>query len=155
MTAAATAARPPLRHAVVTIGAIGAIAAAIWLIPASVQIVSWPTAGPVRVGLLAPLARLEWIAAAAVVIATLLVGWGWTTGRLVSMAAMLAPLWLLWLWTVPYLPWVADRIPMLLILAGPVRWIVAAIAVISAVGLHERAREWLQGDSLRVSRRAV
>ena len=46
--------------------------------------------------------------------------------RLARVASSAAPLWLFWLWTVPYLPWLPDRLPLLLVLAGPVRWVIAA-----------------------------
>ena len=36
---------------------------------------------------------------------------------------------LLWLWALPFLPWLPDRFPLLLVFAGPTRWIVAAIAI--------------------------
>ncbi len=36
---------------------------------------------------------------------------------------------LLWLWAIPFLPWIPDRVPLSLVLAGLVRWLVAAAAV--------------------------
>ena len=36
---------------------------------------------------------------------------------------------LLWLWSVPYLPGLADRFPLVLVLAGPLRWVVAGLAL--------------------------
>jgi hypothetical protein len=38
--------------------AAAALAAALWLIPASIHIASWPASGPIRIAYLAPLARL-------------------------------------------------------------------------------------------------
>ena len=52
---------------------------------------------------------------------------------LASLALVAAPLNLLWLWTVPYWPWLGDRLPLLLVLAGPLRWGVAALAIGGAV----------------------
>jgi hypothetical protein len=39
---------------------------------------------------------------------------------------------LLGLWAVPFLPWLPDRVPLVLVLAGPIRWIVAATAMLGA-----------------------
>jgi len=107
------------------------VAIAIWLIPASVHIVSWPAAGPVRLALLAPLTKLTiaLAATAAVLGAAALVASA--CGRLIAFSSALAPLLALWLWALPYLPWVPDRAPLLMIFAGPIRWIVVALAVIA------------------------
>ena len=46
---------------------------------------------------------------------------------------------LMWLWVIPYLPWISDRAPALLVLAGPLRWGVLALASIgSAATLWSR-----------------
>ena len=37
---------------------------------------------------------------------------------------------LLWLWVVPYLPWLPTEVPLLLLLAGPLRWVVAGFALV-------------------------
>jgi hypothetical protein len=109
---------------------VAASAAALWLLPASIHIVNWSSTGPVRVALLAPSSRLAW----AVVIAA--GGWAvvaalWTRlGRgLDDLARRVSPLWLLWIWAVPYLPWIPDRAPELLVFAGPVRWVIVLVAV--------------------------
>jgi hypothetical protein len=47
--------------------------------------------------------------------------------------AALAPLLLLWLWSVPYLPVLADQFPSLLTLAGGARWLVAALAAAGVI----------------------
>src|SRR6185295_14478085 len=57
-------------------------------------------------------------------------------------ARLLAPLLLTWLWTVPYWPWLPDRAPVLLILAGPVRWAIAAVAIAGAFGAWVQSRGW-------------
>jgi hypothetical protein len=108
-----------------------AVASAIWLAPASIHIVGWRVAGPVRVALLAPLSRLWW-------------AWGFTTvaigvvaalarsrnrPALGALARVAAPLALLLLWVVPFLPWLPDRAPLLLVLTGPLRWVIAGCAV--------------------------
>jgi len=106
------------------------LAIAAWLLPASVQIVSWGAAGPTRVAQLAPLATL-WLAlivssAGVTAMAMLQI----KSGRsLDALSARLLPLGWLLLWLVPYLPWLPDRAPLLLIFAGPLRWAVAAIAI--------------------------
>ena len=59
---------------VALLGAVAAaVAAALWLIPASVHIVSWPAAGPVRVALFPSLRSLELIAAVTALVFALLV----------------------------------------------------------------------------------
>jgi hypothetical protein len=111
----------------------GAIAAMLWLVPASVQIVSWPDGGPVRVAYLAPLSQLyEAVAVAALLVAAFAAGWKLTGRAVGDLCGILAPILCLWLWVVPFLPWLPDRAPLLLVLAGPVRWAVAACAVAAA-----------------------
>src|SRR5262249_40181266 len=58
------------------------------------------------------------------------------------LAAALDPFVLLWLWTVPYLPWLPDRAPVLLALAGPLRWGVVGLALFSALLALAVARNW-------------
>lgn len=118
-----------------------AAAMAVWLLPASIRIVQWPPAGPVRLALLAPAWQLVALLVAGFVVAAGLVGNGvgrrrggatWTSGPpapLKAVAQQTAPLLWLLLWAVPYLPAVPDRWPLLLVFAGPLRWfVVAAIA---------------------------
>ena len=47
---------------------------------------------------------------------------------------------LLWLWTLPYWPWLPDRAPALLILAGPLRWVIAAAALLGVAMAWTRER---------------
>ena len=103
-----------------------AVAVAIWLMPASVHIVDWPDSGPHRLALLASRTRL------AVLLAFSLAGGAALVFR-GALPGALAWLCLLWLWALPFLPWLADRFPLLLIFAGPLRWLVAAIAVAGAM----------------------
>lgn len=130
------------------VSACFAMAVAAWLVPASVRIVQWPDAGPVRLALLSPTWQLAaWLVLAAVVAAVVLWrGSEWTRD--------MAPLSLLWLWTVPFLPWLPDRLPLLLVLGGPIRWILLAVALVLL------CRRFLPVDSLTtwlagLSRRAI
>jgi hypothetical protein len=103
----------------------------IWLWPASVHIVSWPKTGPQRVAVVAPLSRLWWILAAALIAAGVI--WLWPPRTVESRRRRghtLAPLLLLTLCVVPYLPWLPDRVPVLLIFAGPLRAVVVLIACV-------------------------
>src|SRR5580692_3029312 len=106
-----------------------ALASAIWLAPASIHIVSWPSAGPVRVGLLAPLSRLWWGLGSVCVVMGLIAALvrlrSVDRAALDAFARVVAPLALLLLWSVPYLPWLPDRAPLLLALSGPLRWGIA------------------------------
>ena len=109
--------------AVAAVAGIAAVAVAIWLIPASIHIVEWTADGPHRLGLFASRARLTAVLAAAVLGAGALFlvddgrrgAFGW--------------LCLLWLWALPFLPWIPDRFPLVLIFAGPLRWVVAGVAL--------------------------
>ena len=106
------------------------IAVAVWLIPASVHVVGWTGGVATRVALVPPLDGLVRLlgAAGAVVLATALATWR-RPDRVTAFARTAAPLGWLGLWAIPYLPWLPDRLPLLLVLAGPVRWIVAAGAL--------------------------
>ena len=122
--------------------ASGAVALSAWLLPASVHVVGWDAAGPQRLAHV----RSWWELAAWLMVAVSVAAAA--RGRLGPLATArwtrrLAPLNLLWLWTVPYLPGLPERIPLLLVLAGPVRWVVLASAVIGC-GLVWRER---RGDS--------
>ncbi|MDR1989589.1 MAG: hypothetical protein LBQ09_05090, partial [Acidobacteriaceae bacterium] len=104
----------------VNASACGAIATALWLLPASVHIVQWSST-PTRLALLLP----AWQFAAALVaalLAAIAVTWRSPASR-----HILAPFNFLWLWAIPYLPWLPDRWPLLLVLAGPLRWIVPSL----------------------------
>jgi hypothetical protein len=121
--------RSAVRDALIILAAAGGLAAAVWLEPASSLIVGWPGSGPERIALLGRASRLVWaVSAAFALAATLLVLVKGAARR--KAATLAAPLCLLWLWVVPYLPWLPDRLPLLLALAGPARWIVAAAAAV-------------------------
>jgi hypothetical protein len=116
-----------------------AAAFALWLIPASVHIASWGAGGPIRIAYLAPIGRLVVLLVACGAAAGLLVAYARRRhAALQDLAARLSPLLLLWLWTVPYLPWLPDRSPLLLVFAGPLRWAIAAGAVL---GVAARAAD--------------
>ena len=123
--------RPPggARPRITIAMASGAVAAAAWLWPATVEIAAWPASGPHRIAVFAPLYRLWFIAAAVVVLAGLGVIAASRANVSRRLASIVAPLNLLWVWTVPYWPWLPDRLPLLVALAGPLRLGFAALAI--------------------------
>jgi hypothetical protein len=132
-----------------------AVAVAAWLLPSSVHIVDWPAAGPVRGAFIAPTSRLAVYSAAAVACAAILIALSFRFEAARRIADRMGPLAWLWLWAVPYLPWVPDRMPLLLVLAGPLRWVVAAFAVGSAVRADALAMKGLAPLSRAPSRVVV
>jgi hypothetical protein len=114
--------------------AVWGVAVAIWLVPASVHIIFWPASGPMRIALMPPLSRV-WLSLAltAGVAASVASVWRRRGGSFDALARMVAPLGLLLAWIVPYLPWLPDRAPLLLVLAGPLRWAVAAVALVATI----------------------
>jgi hypothetical protein len=94
------------------------VALAIWLLPASIHIVDWSGDRAVRVALFAPLWKFWAALAGAIVVVTV-----------ADRRVRVWPIALLWLWAVPYLPWLPDRAPALLVFAGPLRWAVLALAL--------------------------
>jgi hypothetical protein len=120
------------------------VALAVWLMPASIHIVDWAADGPARIALLAPLWQL-WTALA---VAALLTGViHAAVGAPGSSDAWIAPLGLMWLWVVPYLPWIPDRAPALLVLAGPLRWAVVAMAVGGSIATFAPAMSRVEGPA--------
>jgi hypothetical protein len=126
------AARPSWRYVLVIVAGLEALAAAIWLIPASIHVVEWPASGPSRVALFAPQARLLWLGLGALAAGAVVIARATDSKAPARLAGVAGALCLLWLWTVPYLPWLPDRIPMLLVLAGPSRWLIASLAIVAA-----------------------
>src|SRR5439155_17576186 len=57
-------------------------------------------------------------------------------------AAATAPLALLWAWVVQDAPWLPDRLPLLLVLAGPLRWAVAPAAIAGLVFRRVPVIDW-------------
>lgn len=135
------------------VSAIAAAGIAIWLLPASVHIVDWPRGGPHRVAVFAPLYQLWAIGAAAAAVAIGLLTIGWRRGGMSRIAYGVTPLNVLWVWTVPYWPWLPDRLPLLVALAGPMRWVFATLAILNMAGRIAAApwRVW----SLRPGRRTI
>ena len=103
--------------------ACAAIAMAAWLARASIHIDSWPASGPERVAYVAPVAEFLWAVALAITAfaAAVLIARRAGDRDLEVTARVLSPLQWLWLWTVPFWPVVPDRLPLLLVFAGPVR----------------------------------
>jgi hypothetical protein len=136
-----------------------ALASAIWLAPASIHIVSWPSAGPVRVALLAPFSRLWWALGSMCVVIGLIAALvrlrSGERAALGAFARVVAPLALLLLWSVPFLPWLPDRAPLLLALAGPLRWVVAAGAVVGTLASCTGLLGWSRSVSRLPGRRTV
>src|SRR5688500_9154949 len=106
---------------------IGAAVVAAWLVPAAVHIMRGTDQGPQRLALFASRNLLVALVVVAAIAGAVL----WRTGRL--RAEAFGWLCLLWLWEVPYLPWLPDRFPLLLVLAGPLRWLILAVAVWGAI----------------------
>lgn len=129
MTSAATLSGARWRRAAVAVLALEATAVAIWLEPASVQIVRWPATGPVRAALFGPQYQLFWLAGIAAVAAAGVLAWARPASRADRVARALGPLCLLWTWTLPFLPWIPDRVPLVLALAGPIRWLIVFVAL--------------------------
>jgi len=98
---------------------------ALWLAPASMHIVGWSAAGADRVAVFAPLYWL-WIAIGGAVAAAALLSRRVPVRRAVWLNA-------LWLWVVPYLPWLGAKAPLVLLLAGPIKWWIAAVAIVSVI----------------------
>lgn len=126
-------------------GAMAAVGVAFWLLPASVHIVSW-TRRAERVAVFVPQYMLTRILVAAVAVAVGLTALSHRRRDGVArLATVLAPLNLLWLWTLPFLPWLGDRLPLLLVLAGPIRWGIAALALggLATRAVRGRMCTWL------------
>jgi hypothetical protein len=126
------------------------VGVAAWLAPASVYPVSWTSGGTARAALLPAWSVLAWfIAASLVAVAALTAFWvsrGWS---LPTLRRTLAPLALLGLWVLPYAPWLADQCPLLLVLAGPLKFIILAGALVGCVANLASSR------ALRVPRLSI
>jgi len=111
-----------------------AVAVAAYLSLATVEIVAWPAGGPVRVALLAPLSVLWWaLIASGTTFSLAAVAWRHSGADPERLGRAATRLWLLLLTVVPFLPWLPDKAPLLLVLAGPLRWAIYLAAVGGAV----------------------
>lgn len=112
-------------------GLVAAMAAAAIAAHARVVIVDWDTGGARRLAVFtAGAAPWAWAVGLAGVAAG--VTWAARTWAGLTRAEILragTPLGLLALWLVPALPALPERWPMLLLLGGPLRWVVALVAV--------------------------
>lgn len=138
------------RAQLVVLSALLAIAVSLWLAPASVHIVSWPASGPVRLALLSPTWQLVLWCSAAVFLSGLIV----VTSRARTLALILTPFQILWLGVLPYLPWLPDRLPLLLLFAGPIQIVLALIAAARAL-LVWRGASGVSSAVAAVGRRTV
>jgi hypothetical protein len=139
----------------ITISCLGA-GVAVWLLPATVEIATWTEAGPERLALLASPSRLWFSLAAALAIAAVLIAAGPNAAaQRSSRARIVAPLSILWLWAVPFLPWLPDRAPILMVLAGPLRWLAGLAAVIGVVSACASIRAWPVPRVPPLNRRAI
>ncbi len=141
------------RQAAKVVVAFEALAVAVWLVPASVHIVAWPDAGPSRIALFASRARLMWLTAGGLAAAFALLGRG--GARVPALSDRVAPFAILWLWAVPFLPWLPDRLPLLLVFAGPLRWLVLALAVSAALRLDRAISRALEQERRLPGRRSI
>ncbi len=140
------------RDAAALIASLEAIAVAIWLLPASVHIVRWGERGPERLALLGSRAGLLWLVGGAFAVAAGVIV---LAGKRRLPTARIAPLMLLWLWAIPYLPWLPDQAPLLLVFAGPVRWVVAAVAAAGALGVDRGVRALLADERRLPGRKTI
>jgi hypothetical protein len=117
---------------------------ATWLLPASITINSWSRAGMDRVAIFAPLYRL-WVVLG---VSAALAGFLWLGGdrspnARARRALVIAPAAALWLWTVPFVPWLGEQFPLLLLLGGPLRWPIAAAVSVTIAWRIFPVRTWV------------
>ena len=108
------------------------IAVAGWLVPASVHVVAWQGDAARRVVLLASLPSLAvWLLVSAAVVLGLVM---WLpTASQQRLGRVVVPLSILLLWAIPFLPVLPDHFPLMLTLAGPLRWLVAGLGVVGCL----------------------
>lgn len=134
-----------------------ALGVAAWLVPASIHIVSWGSSGRIgRVALFASPFYLRWALGIALFVALAL----WFLGPCDDEARgrrayAVAPLSAVWAWGVPFLPWLPDRFPLLLVLAGPLRWIIAAAAAVAVCMRIASGWEWRAPALPQLGRKTV
>ena len=113
--------------------ACAATALAIWLVPASVHVVGWDGDQVSMLSLLPPVSRLGLILGVTVAVGVVLGVVVHRRERLPQLARIVAPLTLLFFWVLPFLPVIPEHLPLLLVLGGPVRWVMAALACLGCV----------------------
>jgi hypothetical protein len=139
----------------ITMSCLGAAVAA-WLLPATVEITTWTKTSAERFALLPPVSRLWLLLVAAITAATVLIVAGPNAAaQRARRAQIVAPLSILWLWAVPFLPWLPDRTPILMVLAGPLRWLAGLAALIGVVSAWASVRTWRVPRVPLSNRRAI
>lgn len=128
------------------------LAVFLWLIPSSIEITAWSRSSLDRVALLAPLFTL-WIALAAGAALAAALWWGGsrTAAARARKASVVAPAAALWLTAVPYAPLLADRFPLLLLLAAPLKWVLAAAVVVTIAARWIRTPHPPQAQRVRAA----
>jgi hypothetical protein len=145
-----------VRDGLITIAACLGTSVAAWLVRASVHITTWTSDGPARIALVPPRATLAVAIAGGFVAAALAIGFTARSAQSgARLARIIAPLGILWLWTLPYVPWLPDHLPALVALAGPVRWLIAGVAVGGVAAFWARSCGWHLPTSSRFGRPAV
>jgi hypothetical protein len=127
------------------------------LLPATVHVVSWGNSGGAgRVALLAPLFLLRWSLAGGLALAA--AAWWWPAGDHQARsrrAWCLAPLSALWLWLVPFLPWLSDRFPLILVFGGPLRLLLGGAAILAVLVRVADVSRWRWRVPVRPGRRTA
>ena len=116
--------------AVRVLPAIFATGFAIWLTPATVHLVNFGTSGGRRVIFVPSIVALVLaLLVAAGLVGLLTIIARRASGSSADATRVSAPLNLFWLCVIPFLPGLPDQVPLVLLLAGPVRWAIGITAV--------------------------
>ncbi len=109
------------------------VAAALWLEPASLYLVDWQGPRAEIVGVFAPFERIWWMLVLTTAVSIL-----WHVSRAQNaprtLSSAVGPFALFGLWILPFAPAAASLFPLLMIFAGPVRWLVAIVASLRLAG---------------------
>ncbi len=109
------------------------VAVSLWLQPSSVHLVEWGAERPQVVLLLPALWKLIGACALVVIIGTVLYLRA-DCSRVRRLAYLFAPCLLLWLLVLPYVPGVLSVCPLLIVLAGPLKYVVFVVACAGVAG---------------------